>query len=128
MPKDYNRSERIGDLIQIELASIIPREIRDPRLTGLITVTFVEVSQNLAHANIFFTVFSENVDIKQTEEILNHAAGYIRKLLSQRIQCRTVPAIRFRYDAALHKANALSDLIDKAVQNDSASSTPSISE
>lgn len=55
MAKDYSRTQRIGDQMQRELAQLIQREIKDPRL-GLVTITGVEVSRDVAHAKVFITV------------------------------------------------------------------------
>lgn len=59
MAKDYSRTQRIGDQMQRELAQLIQREIKDPRL-GLVTITGVEVSRDVAHAKVFITVMGRD--------------------------------------------------------------------
>lgn len=59
MAKQYSRTQRIGDQIQRELATLIPQEVRDPRL-GFITITGVDVSRDVGHAKVFITVMGEN--------------------------------------------------------------------
>ena len=59
MPKDYSRSRRIAEQIQRELAELIRLELKDPRVTGLITVTEVEVSADQSHAKVFFTLLGD---------------------------------------------------------------------
>lgn len=82
MAKDYSRTQRIGDQMQRELAQLIQREIKDPRL-GLVTITGVEVSRDVAHAKVFITVMGQDDagKIALNMEILNDAAGYLRMLL-----------------------------------------------
>mgnify|MGYP001493679373 CR=1 FL=1 len=118
MPKDFPRTRRIGEQIQRELAELIRDEVRDPRV-GMVTVSEVEVSRDLAHAKVFVAVLGADDD--QTEaslEALNHAAGYLRKLLGQALRLRTVPALHFHYDPSFDRGARLSRLIDEAVTAD----------
>jgi ribosome-binding factor A len=118
MPKDFSRTRRIGEQMQRELATLIQQEIQDPRL-GMVTVSAVEVSRDLAHAKVFITVLNdEQLDIKASLEVLNRAAGFLRHELGRSMTLRTVPALRFVYDESMARGNALSQLIDKAVKSD----------
>ncbi len=118
MAKDFSRTRRIGEQMQRELAILIQQEIQDPRL-GMVTVSAVEVSRDLAHAKVFITVLNdERQDIAASLEVLNRAAGFLRHALGQRMTLRTVPALRFVYDESMARGNALSRLIDEAVKTD----------
>ena len=99
MGKDYSRTQRIGDQMQRELAQRIQREIKDPRL-GLVTITGVEVSRDVAHAKVFITVMARDDagKIALNMEILNDAAGYLRMLLGKSMKLRSVPQLHFHYD------------------------------
>jgi len=80
MAKEYSRTQRIGDQMQRELALLIQREIKDPRL-GLVTITGVEVARDLSHAKVYVTVMGQDDNaevVKQNTSILNDAAGFLR--------------------------------------------------
>lgn len=114
MPKDFSRGRRIADQIQRELSDIIRLEIKDPRV-DLVTITGVEVSQDNAHARVFFTSLGTGVQQEVAGRALNHAAGFLRSALAQRLQLRTVPQLRFEYDISVERGVYLSKLIDEAV-------------
>src|SRR5690554_4776367 len=83
MAKDYSRTQRIGYQMQRELASLIQREVKDPRLV-FITITAVEVSRDLSHAKVFITVMDKDDDqdaVKINLRILNDASGFLRMQL-----------------------------------------------
>lgn len=114
MPKDFSRGRRIADQIQRELSEIIRLELKDPRI-GLITITDVEVTQDNAHAKVFFTALGEPVQQEAATRALEHAAGFLRSTLAKRIQLRTVPQLHFHYDISIERGMRLSRLIDEAV-------------
>jgi len=118
MPRDFPRSRRIGEQIQREMSDIIRLDLKDPRV-GMITITDVEVSQDHAHARIFFTLLGDAARIKETSEALQHAAGFLRSQLAHRIKLRTVPQLQFTYDVSVERGMRLSRLIDAAVATDS---------
>ena len=120
MAKEYSRTQRIGDQMQRELAQLIQREIKDPRL-GLVTITAVDVSRDLSHAKVFVTVMGleetpEN--IQQTVRVLKDASGFLRMMLGKAMQLRTVPQLSFSYDASVRRGAELSALIERAVAED----------
>lgn len=118
MAKDFSRTRRIGEQMQRELATLIQQEIQDPRL-GMVTVSAVEVSRDLAHAKVFITVLDDQQqDIAASLEVLNRAGGFLRHELGRRMTLRTVPALRFVYDESMVRGNELSRLIDEAVKSD----------
>src|SRR5690554_6671940 len=102
MAKQYSRTQRIGDQIQRELATMIPREVKDPRL-GFVTVTGVDVSRDVGHAKVYFTVMGDNDPelIAGNLEVLNDVAGYLRMLLVKAMRLRSVPALHFHYDESI---------------------------
>lgn len=117
MAKEFSRLERIADLIQRELAMLIQREMRDPRLI-LITVTKVQVSADLSHAKVFITQHKTEQEIKETLKVLNKAANHLRYLLAHAINLRVVPQLRFFYDASISYSAKLSSLIDNVIAQD----------
>jgi len=107
-----NRTNRIAEQIQHELAGLIVRELRDPRI-GLVTISGVDVSPDLAHAKVFFTVIG--APAAQVAEGLNAAAGHLHNLLFKRLLMRTVPRLRFVHDASVEHGFEIDRLIDEAV-------------
>jgi ribosome-binding factor A len=119
MPRDYPRSRRIADQVQRELSDIIRLELKDPRV-GMITITDVDVSPDTKNAQIFFTVLGEQSRIDDATAGLQRAAGFLRSCLAQRMELRSVPQLRFKYDASVERGMHLSQLIDAAVAEDAA--------
>ena len=117
MPKEFSRTRRVGEQIQRELAQLIQQEINDPRI-GMVTVSGVEVSRDLAVAKVFISSLDNNDDIKQTVDVLSKAAGFLRRELGKRMTTRTVPELRFVYDETIIRGNKLASLIDQAVASD----------
>ena len=119
MAREYARTDRVGQQIQKEIAIILMREIKDPRLS-MTTVSAVEVTRDLAYAKIFVTFFNDNPDeIKASLEVLADAEGYIRSLLGKRLRARIMPHLRFVYDSSMSEGVRMSALVDKAVASDS---------
>ena len=117
MPRDFPRSRRIAEQVQRELSDIIRLELKDPRV-GMITITDVEMTPDNAHAKVFFTVLGQQPRIDEAAAGLQHAAGYLRSQLAQRIKIRIVPQLHFQYDASVERGIRLSQLIDAAVADD----------
>ena len=118
MAREYARTDRVGQQIQKEIAVILMREIKDPRLS-MTTVSSVEVTRDLAYAKVFVTFFNDSKeDIKSSIEVLTEAEGYIRSLLAKRLRARIMPHLRFVYDSSMSEGVRLSALVDKAVASD----------
>ena len=115
MPKEFSRSSRVAEQVQRELAELIRLELKDPRV-GLVTITGVELTPDYAHAKVYFTLLGSEQALRETEQALQHAAGFLRTQLSHRLRLRTVPQLRFVYDASVERGARLSRLIDEAVQ------------
>ncbi|MFA7387168.1 MAG: 30S ribosome-binding factor RbfA [Thiohalobacteraceae bacterium] len=117
MPRDFPRTRRVGEQMQRELAALIREAVKDPRI-GMVTVSGVEVTRDLAHAKVFVTVLGDAEARAGSMAALNSAAGFLRHELGQRMLTRTVPQLRFVYDESIERGSALSALIDKAVKSD----------
>lgn len=117
MSKDYSRALRIADQIQRDLAELIRNELKDKRV-GMITITGVEVSQDYGHAKVYYTTLGSAEENFLTEKGLQHAAVFLRSQLSQRLRLRVVPLLHFIYDRSIEHGIHLSQLIDKAVEQD----------
>ena len=118
MAREYARTDRVGQQIQKEIAVILMREIKDPRLS-MTTVSAVEVTRDLAYAKVFVTFFNDNADeIKTSLDVLAEAEGYIRSLLGKRLRARIMPHLRFIYDSSMTEGVRMSALVDKAIASD----------
>jgi ribosome-binding factor A len=112
--RGQGRPQRIGDLIQREIADLLAREVRDPRV-GMVTVTSVDVSPDMSHAKVLFTVLQPE-KIEEVHEGLRRAAGFLRSQLAKRVKLYSIPELRFEYDESIERADRLSRLIDSAVR------------
>lgn len=115
MPSDFPRSRRVAEQIHQELADILWRDIQDPRVKG-VTLTAVEVTSDLEHAKIWFTLLTG--DIKEATRGLQRATGFMRRELGHRMRLRLVPSLTFLYDESVERGSRLSNLIDEAVEED----------
>jgi ribosome-binding factor A len=113
------RTQRLGDQIQREIASLIRSEIKDPRL-GMVTVSAVKVSPDMGYADIYVTVMGSTLDEKPDESIavLNAAAGFLRGEVGRAIKTRITPRLRFHYDEVVARGNRMATLINEAVRED----------
>ncbi len=125
MMEDNSRARRVADQIQRDLAALIQFEVDDPRI-GMVSVTGVEVSPDLAYAKVFVTSLGGGDVARQpaaaagreSTAALNGAAAYLRNLLARRLQLRAVPKLSFHYDAAGERGRRLDELIDSALASD----------
>jgi ribosome-binding factor A len=95
------RTERVNDLIREELSNLLLREVRDPRLDALISITRVEVTPDLFNARIFVSVMATEKDQTEALKALNAAASFYHRELKSRIQMRRVPFLSFRLDNSI---------------------------
>jgi ribosome-binding factor A len=119
--RGFSRTDRIADQIQRDLALLLHREIKDPRV-GMPTISGVKVSRDLAYADIYITFMAiDDPDkVKQALSVLNNASGLLRSLLSKSIKLRVMPRLRFHFDQTIVDGPRLSALINSAVAEDKA--------
>ena len=112
--EENSRTRRVGDQIQRQLALLIQKELKDPRVS-MVTITGVVVSREFEHARVYFTVLNNTKDnIKSTLEGLTKASGFLRKALSHGLTLRTTPQLHFVYDSTIEDGNRLVSIIEKA--------------
>lgn len=119
MAREFGRTDRVADFLKRELARLLQFEVRDPRV-GMVSVTDVEVTRDLAHAKVFVTVMGKESakDAQESIEALNNASGFMRSQIAAVSNTRTVPRLRFVYDASVVRGQRMSALIDAAVKKD----------
>lgn len=105
----YKRSQRLNILIKEEMADIIMRRVKDPRL-GFVTVTDVEMSEDLKMAKIYISVFKED-ERELAMEILNSAKGLVRSELAKRIRVKFIPSLDFRLDKSVEHGSKIDQLL-----------------
>jgi ribosome-binding factor A len=108
----YKRSQRVGELIQREVAQIISQEMKDPRL-GFITVTRVALTDDLKLARIYVSILGEEEEREESLSTLRRARGYVRSLLGRRIRIKSIPDISFEIDDTSDYAASIETLLDQ---------------
>lgn len=116
MPREFSRGQRIADLIRKELALIVQKELKDPRIT-MLTINEVKVSRDLSYADVYYTLLSDT-ESHLADEILSNASGFFRKMLSKVLDTRTTPRLRFHYDLSVENGRRLSSAIEDALAED----------
>ena len=108
---EYQRSERVGDLIMEVLAELLRKEIRDPRVKS-VTLTAVKVSKDLRHARVYFNLLGgrseERIEVLAG---LMSATGFIRSRVAKQLQMRYAPSIEFTYDDTEDEAQRINELL-----------------
>ncbi len=103
------RAVRISERIRKELSELLIKEISDPRLQG-ISITDVEVDRELAYATIYYSSIEGSSRVEEIQAGLEHAQGFLRSELAQRIELRAFPRLRFRYDPTFERAENIERL------------------
>ncbi len=119
MPREFDRARRVAELVQRELARLLTSEAHDPRIK-FVTVTGVDMSKDLKHAKVYVTRLKKQDSPAEQQRLLKalqHASGFLRHELSNDLNLRISPSIRFYYDTSIERGNAMDALIDKAVHS-----------
>jgi ribosome-binding factor A len=112
------RTERLNHLIQIEISDLLRKHINDPRLNGLISVTAVEISNDLKNARVSISTLGSSVDRDEVLKGFNSAAGYMRRELAHRLNIRVTPELSFEFDDSIEHGVNLVNLIDRVTAED----------
>jgi len=107
-----SRQDRVAEAIKKEVSIIIHDELKDPRL-GFVTITSVELSQDLRYAKILFSVLGEEEDYRKTQKALDSALGFIRRLIAARVNLRFAPEIIFREDRSTEYSVKIQKVLDE---------------
>ncbi len=108
---ETRRTQRVSDTLQQEIAGILQKNIKDPRI-GFITVTGVDVSADLRVAQVFYTVLGGEASREDTERGLRSAAPFIRRELGRHLRLKAVPELRFRYDESTDRGFRMEKLLE----------------
>lgn len=113
----YKRSDRISAFIQEEVSKMLLNELKDPAV-GFVTVTKVNVTDDLKYAKIYYSVLGDDDKKQESAAALKRATGHIRTELGRRLKIRFVPEIRFVYDDTTEYANHIENLLNKIREED----------
>lgn len=114
------RTERINDLLREEISDLLRRGVKDPRVTGLVTITDVDVSPDLRRAKVFVSVMGTDEEKTSTLQALRAAAHFIRRELRKRLTIRRTPELDFLQDDSLARGARILELLEE-VRDDSTS-------
>lgn len=109
------RNDRLSGEMKRVISEIIRTEVKDPRLSELVSVTDVNVTEDLKYAKVYISVYG---DIKQNLDALHSARGFIRRELGKRIKMRIIPELLFEKDDSIEKGIYMSSLINKVIEEE----------
>jgi ribosome-binding factor A len=113
---DYQRSERVGELLTEVIADVLRKDIRDPRVTA-VTITAAKVTKDLRQARIYFTILGGASEDKDSVLAgLKSALGFIRARVGKQLKLRFVPAIEFFHDESVDEAERIEKLLRQVKQ------------
>lgn len=107
------RPEKVAHLMRREVAEILQERLRDPRVSAMVSVTDVEVTNDLSFAKVFVSIMGDAAERASTLEALAHAAGFVRHELGPRLGLREVPEIRFVHDESLDRGARVEELLKR---------------
>jgi ribosome-binding factor A len=113
-----NRTARVSEEVKRALSDIIRNGLRDPRLPEMLSILNVEVTNDFAHAKVYYSLLGGDIDEKEVRRALKGAAGYMRRELASRVRLRQTPELHFVLDRSIEKTIALNKLIDETIQRD----------
>ena len=105
------RAVRVGDQILREIADLLMKKVKDPRVEG-VTVTGIRMSSDLKHAKVFYSVIGGENKIAQAQKGLDSARGFIKREIGFRMVLRYMPDILFMHDPTLEKGQHIEEILD----------------
>lgn len=127
MPHDTRRSDRVAEAIREAVATFLAEGVKDPRITGLVTVTGAQASRDLRHAKVFVSVLGSEVERAATLEGLRSLAGYLRAHLGRELRLRLAPEISFQLDESIAYAARIESLLGRVKSDAVQDPSPDVS-
>lgn len=109
-PGPFRRADRIAEAVQEKVADLLRLRIKDPRI-GFVTITGVEVSADLRHARVFYSVVGDEAARASTQRGLDSATGFIQGEVGRRLRLRFTPTIEFRFDPSIERGDRIERLL-----------------
>ena len=110
-PRDPRRPDRVGEAVREEVAAFLSRDVKDPRITALVTVTAVEMTRDLRHANVFVSVMASDAERESTFEGLKSLAHHLRSRVGRALRLQFAPEIVFKLDQSVARAARIETLL-----------------
>jgi ribosome-binding factor A len=117
---DSRRPDRVAEAIREAVAMFLAEGVKDPRVTGLVTVTGVDVTRDLRHARVHVSIMGSESEKTATMEGLASVAGHLRAKLGRTLRLRMTPELEFKYDASIAHAARIDSLLEQ-IRTDDAS-------
>jgi len=111
MPPNHRRADRVAEAIRENVATFLREGAKDPRLVGMVTVTAVDVAQDLRSAKIFVSILGTDSERAATIDALESMKGHLRTRLAKSLQLRLAPEIAFRLDESVARAAHIESLL-----------------
>ncbi len=113
------RNNRLTGEMKKIISEIIKRDVKDPRISEMLSITDINITEDLKSAKVYVSVYGES---EPTIEALNRAKGFIRKELSRKMKIRTVPELFFEKDFSIEKGIYISSLINQVISQEAGKS------
>lgn len=110
-PRDPRRPDRVGEAVREEVAAFLARDVKDPRILGLVTVTAVEMTRDLRHAKVFVSIMGSETERTATFDGLKSTASHLRSRVGKALQLQFAPEIAFRIDESIARAAHIETLL-----------------
>ena len=118
MNKGYSRATRVADLLKEEISEMLCKEVKDPHI-GFITITDVDLSKDLKHAQVFYTILGDEQQVEESADALSRVSSFIKKQLGKRLRMRYIPEIIFKYDHSLAYGTKIDHILDSLKETQS---------
>ena len=112
--------ERVNELLRAEISELIARNLKDPRIRGTISVTEVKTSPDLRHARVYVSILGSDEQRRESLAALQHAAGFFRHELGERLTLRRVPELDVRLDESIERGDRIMRLLKEIQREESA--------
>jgi ribosome-binding factor A len=115
----HSRPARVAEEFRHELSAILARGLKDPRITGFVTITGSKMSPDLREIAVYVSIHAEAVERERTLEGLRAAATYLQREVARNLKLRHTPHLRFVYDESVERGDRIERLLKEARQKDS---------
>ena len=106
------RTDRVNGLLRQEISNLLSRELNDPRLSGVVSITRVKTSSDLRYATVYVSVMGKREEKDMALEGISSATGFMRRELRGRVSLRYIPELKFILDESLDNAERIFGLMD----------------
>src|SRR5512144_2881226 len=115
----HNRPARVAEEFRQELSALLARGLKDPRITGFVTVTGAKMSPDLKEATVYVSIHAQEAERERTLEGLRAAATFLQREVARNLKLRHTPHLRFVYDESVERGDRIERLLKEARTKDS---------